>query len=82
MVFHVLVVFFDVLADVRSLLVRRRGFVFVVNESRRAERRLPRSENEKHVFAFELSVAFDQRRICEIDRDPVATSGDPSARDS
>ena len=71
MVFHVLVVFFDVLADVRSLLVRRRGFVLVVNESRRAERRLPRGEDEEHILAFELRVALDDRAVREIDRDAI-----------
>src|ERR1019366_5359948 len=74
---HVVVVFvlvmfvFHVLADVLGLLDGRRGFVLMVNESRRPERRLPRREDEEHVLAFELRVAFDDRAVREIDRDAI-----------
>src|ERR1700684_3454318 len=71
-VFHVFVFVFvfviGMFADVRCLLVRRRAFVFVMDESRRAERRLPRGEDEEHVLAFEFGVALDDRAVGEIDR--------------
>src|SRR5665213_2146535 len=73
-VFGHVVVVLDVLADVLGLLDGRRGFVLMVNESRRAERRLPRGEDEEHVFAFELRVALDDRAVCEIDRDAIEQS--------
>src|ERR1700733_6926494 len=65
---------FHMFADVRGLLVGRRGFVFVVDESRRAERGLPWGEDEEHVFAFELCIAFDDRGIREIDGDAIEQS--------
>jgi len=69
--FFVVMFFFHVLADVLGLLDGRRGFILVVNESRRAERRLPRGEDEEHVLAFELRVALDDRAVREIDRDAI-----------
>jgi hypothetical protein len=37
--------------------------VGAVDEARRSERRLTRSEDEEHVPAFEFGVAFDRRYI-------------------
>src|ERR1700735_4415356 len=68
---NVFVFVIGMFADVRCLLVRRRGFVFVMDESRRAERRLPRGEDEEHVLAFELCVALDDRAVREIDGDAI-----------
>src|ERR1700748_1831212 len=70
----VVLVIFVMIPDVFGLLDGRRGLVFVMDESRRAERRLPRGEDEEHVLAFELRVALHDRAVREIDGDAIEQS--------